>query len=78
MDEPPARRGRLFWICLLVLIEAAAWSVASIVTDSGTVRMLVALAVGGGFVLRYRDHIWGPDWREQLAEPRARQPNRRR
>lgn len=73
-EVAPRQRGRLFWICVLVLVEALAWSALSVITDSGTFRMVAALAVGAALVIVLRDRIWGPDWREQLAASRGRRP----
>ncbi|MEV4418528.1 hypothetical protein AB0L40_00965 [Patulibacter sp. NPDC049589] len=70
----PRQRGRLFWICTLVLIEALVWSAASVVTSSGTVQLLLALAVGAVMVVVLRERIWGTDWREEIARSRARRP----
>lgn len=74
VGEPPRERGRLFWICTLVLIEALVYSFASVVTSSGAVQLMLALAVGAAMVVVLRERIWGQDWREQLARSRARRP----
>lgn len=75
VEEPtPQRRGRLFWICILVLLEAVVWTVLSVAGVSETIATVVALVVGLGFVLALRERIWGADWREQLAAERAKRP----
>lgn len=73
-QDAPRQRGRLFWICALVLVEALVWSALSAVTDSGTARMLASLGLGVVLVIVLRHRIWGPDWRAQLAASRARRP----
>lgn len=72
--QEPRRRGRLFWICALVLAEVLVWSVVSVVVDSETVRTVAALVVGAVLVVVLRHRIWGADWREELAASRARRP----
>lgn len=73
-EGPQQRRGLLFWICVLVLVEALVWSAVSTVKDSGAVRMLVSLGVGAVLVVVLRHRIWGPGWRADLAASRARRP----
>ncbi|MEV4421836.1 hypothetical protein AB0L40_17905 [Patulibacter sp. NPDC049589] len=70
VDEPQ-RRGRLFWICLLVLLEAVLWTVLSVAGVPEGIATVVALIGGAAFVVVYRDRIWGEGWREQLAAQRA-------
>lgn len=72
--EEPQRRGRLFWICILVLLEAIVWTILSVAGVSETIATVVALVVGLVFVLVLRERIWGADWREQLAAERAKRP----
>ncbi|WP_320673190.1 hypothetical protein [Patulibacter defluvii] len=78
-EDEPRRFSPLFWICMLVLLEAAVWTLLSAVTSSA-VSTVVALAVGAAFVFLLRDRIWGADWRERMeaerARARQRQPRR--
>lgn len=76
-DEEPKRRGRLFWICLLVLLMIVVWTALKPVVDDETVQTIVAIVAGGAFVFVFRDKIWGEDWREQLAAERAKQERKR-
>lgn len=76
-DEEPKRRGRLFWICLLVLLMILVWTALKPIVDNETVQTIVAIAAGGIFVFVFRDRIWGDDWREQLAAERAKQERKR-
>ena len=72
--EEPQRRGRLFWICILVLLEAVVWTLLAVAGVSETIATIVALVVGVAFVVVLRERIWGADWREQLAAERAKRP----
>lgn len=74
VEEPTRRGGRLFWICILVLLEAAVWTILSVAGVSEAIATVVALVVGLVFVLVLRDRIWGADWRERLAAERAKRP----
>jgi uncharacterized membrane protein len=74
VEEPPARRGRLFWICILVLLEAVVWTILSVIGVSETIATVVALVVGVAFVIALRERIWGEDWRERIAAERAKRP----
>lgn len=76
-DDAPRRLSPLFWICLLVVIEAGVWTALSAIT-SETVSTIVALIVGAGFVYLLRDKIWGADWRERMAAERQRAQQRKR
>lgn len=76
-DDEPQRRGRLFWICLLVLLMAAVWTVLKLVIDSESARTIIAIVAGGAFVYAFRDRIWGAEWREQLAAEREKQQRER-
>jgi arginine exporter protein ArgO len=71
VDEP-RQRGRLFWICLLVLIEAVVFTVLAVIGVSETLATIVALVVGVAFVFAFRERIWGADWRERVAAERAK------
>jgi hypothetical protein len=71
-EDEPQRRGRLFWICVVVLLMAVVWTALKLVVDSETVRTVVAIVVGGAFVVALRERIWGADWRDQLAAERAK------
>ena len=71
-DPEPKQRGRLFWICILVVIEFAVWTILAVAGASETIATVVALAVGVAFVIAFRTKIWGEDWKDQLAEQRAR------
>lgn len=74
-DEEPRERSRLFWICVLVLLEALLWTlVATVAGAPDAVALAVALVGGGIFVFVFRDRIWGEDWREELAASRAKRP----
>jgi quinol-cytochrome oxidoreductase complex cytochrome b subunit len=75
-DPEPKQRGRLFWICVLVVIEFAVWTILAVAGASETVATVVALAVGVAFVVAFRSRIWGADWKDQLAEQRARERRR--
>jgi hypothetical protein len=68
--EQPKERGRLFWICLLVLLEAAVWTLLAVAGVSEAIATVVALVGGGAFVFAFRDRIWGEDWREKLRSER--------
>lgn len=72
--EEPQKRSRLFWICVLVLLEVVLWTVLSVVGVSETIATVVALAGGIAFVVVFRDRIWGDDWRAELEKSRARRP----
>ncbi len=76
-DEQPQRRGRFFWICLLMLLMIAVWMIFKLVIDSDATRTWIAIAAGAVFVLVFRDRIWGADWRERLAAERAEQERKR-
>lgn len=71
-DPEPKQRGRLFWICVLVVIEFVVWTVLAVAGVSETIATVVALVVGVAFVVVYRERIWGADWRERAAAERAR------
>ncbi len=73
-DEEPRKRSRLFWICVLVLLEVLLWTVLAVVGVSETVATVVALVGGVAFVVAFRDRIWGEDWRAELERSRARRP----
>jgi quinol-cytochrome oxidoreductase complex cytochrome b subunit len=75
-DPEPKQRGRLFWICVLVVIEFAVWTILAVAGASETIATVVALAVGVAFVVAFRGRIWGEDWKDQLAEQRARERRR--
>lgn len=75
-DAEPKQRGRFFWICVLVVIEFAVWTILAVAGLSETIATVVALAVGVAFVVVFRERIWGDDWRRQLAEHRARERRR--
>lgn len=75
VDEP-RKRGRLFWICVLVLIEALVWTVLSVLGVSEAIATVVALVGGVVFVVVFREKIWGADWRQQLEAQRARERRR--
>jgi hypothetical protein len=75
-DPEPKQRGRLFWICVLVVLEFAVWTILAVAGVSETIATVVALAVGVAFVIVFRQRIWGADWRDQLAEQRARERRR--
>ena len=74
-DDEPRRFSPLFWICLLVLLEALVWTALTAVV-SEAVATVLALAAGAAFVFVLKDRIWGPDWRERLAAARQHPPNR--
>lgn len=76
-DEEPKRRGRLFWICLLVLLMIVVWTALKPIVGNETVQTIVAIVAGGIFVYVFRDKIWGEDWREQIAAERAKQERKR-
>jgi hypothetical protein len=73
-DEEPRKRSRLFWICVLVLLEALLWTVLSVAGVNETIATVIALVGGAIFVIVYRDRIWGEDWRAELEKSRARRP----
>jgi quinol-cytochrome oxidoreductase complex cytochrome b subunit len=73
VDEP-RERGRLFWICVLVLIEFLVWTILAVAGVSETIATVVALVVGIAFVFAFRERIWGADWRERAAAQRAKRP----
>jgi arginine exporter protein ArgO len=75
-DPEPKQRGRLFWICVLVVIEFAVWTILAVAGVSETIATVVALAVGVAFVVVFRTKIWGEDWRQQLAAQRERERRR--
>jgi c-di-AMP phosphodiesterase-like protein len=75
-DPEPKQRGRLFWICILVVIEFAVWTILAVAGASDVVATIAALAVGVAFVIAFRDKIWGADWKDQLAQQRARERRR--
>jgi uncharacterized membrane protein len=75
-DPEPKQRGRLFWICILVVIEFAVWTILAVAGASDVVATVAALAVGVAFVIAFRDKIWGADWKDQLAAQRARERRR--
>lgn len=77
VDEGPKRRGRLFWICLLVLLMIVVWMACKPIVGNETVQTIVAIVAGGAFVFAFRDKIWGEDWREQIAAQRAKQERKR-
>ena len=73
--EEPRKRGRLFWICVLVLVEIVLWTLVSTVLGAPEAVALVVALVGGAiFVGVFREQIWGEDWREQLEATRAKRP----
>lgn len=72
--EEPRKRSRLFWICVLVLLEALVWTVLSVAGAPDAVSLVVALVGGAIFVFVFREQIWGEDWREELAASRAKRP----
>ncbi|WP_026910008.1 hypothetical protein [Patulibacter minatonensis] len=72
--EEPKRRGRLFWICLLVLLEAAVWTILSVAGVSEGIATVVALVGGFAFVVVFNEKIWGEGWRDQLKADRAKRP----
>ncbi|WP_022930326.1 hypothetical protein [Patulibacter americanus] len=72
-DPEPKQRGRLFWICILVVIEFAVWTILAVAGASDVVATIAALAVGVAFVVAFRGKIWGEDWKDQLAAQRARE-----
>lgn len=76
-DEEPKGRGRLFWICLLVLLMIVVWMILKPIVGNETVQTIVAIVAGGAFVFVFRDKIWGDDWREQIAAERAKQERKR-
>lgn len=76
-DEEPKRRGRFFWICLLVLLMIAVWMILKPIFGDETIQTIGAIVVGAGFVFVFRERIWGEDWREQLAAERAKQQRKR-
>lgn len=76
-QDEPKRRGRLFWICLLVLLMIVVWMILKPIVGNETVQTIVAIVAGGAFVLAFRDKIWGEDWREQIAAERAKQERKR-
>jgi hypothetical protein len=73
-DEEPRKRSRLFWICVLVLLEALLWTILAVIGVSETIATIVALVGGAAFVIAFRDRIWGEDWRAELERTRARRP----
>lgn len=73
-DEEPRKRSRLFWICLLVLLEVLLWTALSVAGVNETIATIVALVGGAIFVLVFREQIWGEDWRRDLAASRAKRP----
>ncbi|MGX6448116.1 hypothetical protein ACVU7I_08645 [Patulibacter sp. S7RM1-6] len=74
--DAPKQRSRLFWICVLVLVEIVVWSVLAVIGVSETIATVVALAVGVVLVLSLRERIWGDDWRERIAAERERNARR--
>lgn len=76
-DEAPQQRSRLFWICVLVLIEALVWTGLSVLGASGLLSTIVAIIVGVVVVFLLRDRIWGEDWRDQVAAERRRSERHR-
>ncbi|MFA4928680.1 MAG: hypothetical protein WC558_09185 [Patulibacter sp.] len=78
VDEEPKRRGRLFWICLLVLLMILVWTALKPLVGNEGIQTVVAIVAGGIFVYVFRDKIWGEDWREQLAAERAKAQRDRR
>ncbi|WP_210491414.1 hypothetical protein [Patulibacter sp. SYSU D01012] len=74
--DAPKQRSRLFWVCVLVLVEVMVWTVLSVVGVSETIATVVALAVGVVLVLSLRDRIWGDDWRDRIAAERQRNQRR--
>ncbi len=78
VDEEPKRRGRLFWICLLVLLMIAVWMILKPIFGDETLQTIGAIVAGGIFVFVFRDRIWGEAWREQLAADRAKHEQKRR
>jgi hypothetical protein len=73
-DAEPQKRSRLFWICVLVLLEVLLWTALSVAGVSETIATVVALVGGIAFVVVFRDRIWGEDWRAELEKSRARRP----